>query len=164
MIEQGDLVGFDTDLIGPDGYLADVSRTFLCGSGPASSEQRRLYGLAYEQVQHNLELLRPGLSFREYAERSWVLPDEFVANRYVCLVHGAGMCDEYPLVPLPQDFDANGYDGVFEENMVLCVESYIGAEHGSEGVKLEEQILLTASGPERMSTFPFDDRLMSSPL
>ena len=34
-IQAGDLVGFDTDMVGPFGYLADVSRSFVCpGSAP----------------------------------------------------------------------------------------------------------------------------------
>ena len=37
-IEAGDLVTFDTDLIGPYGFCADLSRTWLCGDGPASEE------------------------------------------------------------------------------------------------------------------------------
>jgi Xaa-Pro dipeptidase len=31
LIEAGDLVAFDTDLIGPYGFCADLSRTWLCG-------------------------------------------------------------------------------------------------------------------------------------
>ena len=30
-IQSGDMVGFDTDMIGPNGYFADISRTFHCG-------------------------------------------------------------------------------------------------------------------------------------
>jgi len=70
------------------------------------------------------------------------------------------MADEYPDVPHLLDWDETGYDGVFEENMTLCVESYIGAEGGAEGVKLEEQVLLTAEGPQILSTFPFEDALL----
>ncbi len=44
--------------------------------------------------------------------------------------------------------------------MVLCVESYIGAEDGLEGVKLEQQVLVTETGNELLSTFPFDDDLL----
>ena len=40
-IESGDLVAFDTDLIGPAGYLADVSRTYLVdGTKPTARQQR----------------------------------------------------------------------------------------------------------------------------
>src|SRR3546814_8621733 len=58
-------------MIGPHGYCADVSRTFLCGESRPSGEQRRLYGLAWEQIHVNMQLLQPGLGFRELAERSW---------------------------------------------------------------------------------------------
>ncbi len=160
VIRAGDLVGFDTDLVGPYGYLADISRTFICGGRRPTSEQRRLYQLAYEQLEHNLHLLHPGLEFREYAEKSWRIPEEFYPNRYVCLVHGAGMVDEYPVVSFPGEFAGTGYDGTFEENMVICVESYIGEQGGAEGVKLEEQVLITKSEVARLSSFPFEDTLM----
>jgi Xaa-Pro aminopeptidase len=160
VIRPGDLVGFDTDLVGPFGYLADVSRTFLCGPRKPTPEQKRLYGIAYEQLCHNLDLLKAGVSFREYSEKSWKIPPEFAANRYVMLVHGAGMVDEYPVVPFPQDFAESGYDGTFEENMVVCVESYIGEEHGAEGVKLEEQVVVTRTGVTNLCSFPFDEALL----
>jgi len=160
VIRPGDLVGFDTDLVGPFGYLADISRTFLCGPKRPTVDQKRLYGLAYEQLYHNLALLKAGVSFREFAERSWKVPPEFVANRYLMLVHGAGMVDEYPIVPFPQDFAGYGYDGVFEENMVVCVESYIGEENGTEGVKLEEQVVITRTGATNLCSFPFEEALL----
>src|SRR5262249_19438971 len=99
VIRPGDLVGFDTDLVGPFGYLADISRTFLCGPKRPTADQKRLYGLAYEQLYHNLAMLKAGVSFREFAEKSWKVPPEFVTNRYLMLVHGAGIVDEYPIVP-----------------------------------------------------------------
>ncbi len=45
-------------------------------------------------------------------------------NRYMMMVHGAGLVDEYPSVAYARDFEDWGYDGVFQENMVVCVESY----------------------------------------
>ncbi len=45
--------------------------------------------------------------------------------------------------------------------MTLCIESYIGAEGGSEGVKLEEQVLVTANGAELLSSFPFEEALLA---
>ena len=161
VIQAGDLVAFDTDMIGPWGYCADISRTYFCGPGAPSDEQRRLYRLAHEQIGHNAGLLRAGLSFRELSEKGWAIPDEFVARRYSALAHGVGLCDEYPAISYLRDWDRKGsYDGVIEENMTLCVESYIGAETGVEGVKLEEQVLVTAAGAEVLSTFPFEDELL----
>ena len=161
VIAAGDIVSFDTDMIGPYGYCADISRTFLCGDGRPSDEQRRLYGLAWEQIHFNLQLLKPGLGFRELAERAWRLPASCQANRYSVVVHGVGLCDEYPAVVYLEDFDAAGYDGVLEAGMAVCVESYIGETGGHEGVKLEQQVLITETGVEPLSTFPFEDALLA---
>ncbi len=164
IIEAGDMVSFDSDMIGPYGYCADVSRAFLCGDGKPSDEQRRLYRLAAEQIQFNMELLKPGLGYRELAERAWKLPPSCAANRYSVVVHGVGLCDEYPAVVYLQDYPAAGYDGVFEANMAVCVESYIGEEGGHEGVKLEQQVLITENGAELLSTFPLEETLLGREL
>jgi len=159
-VQAGELVAIDTDMIGPNGYFADMSRTFLCGDQPATASQRDLYRLAHEQVQTNTALLRPGAGFREVMESSWKMPERFLAHRYMSLVHGAGLCGEYPYIPYPQDFALKGYDGLIAENMTLCVESFIGDEHGGEGVKLEQLVLVTKDGPKPLTTFPFEDRLL----
>lgn len=158
-LEPGDLVAFDTDLIGPLGFFTDVSRTWLVGKGKPSDEQRRLYTLAREQLEHNAELLKPGLGLLEMTEKAWKMPDAYVPNRYAEIVHGAGMAVEYPLVFYPEDVDASGYDGVFEENMVICVESYIGAVGGREGVKLEQPVVITRVGSQPLCTYPFEEHV-----
>ena len=53
------------------------------------------------------------------------------------------------------DFDKKGYDGEVVPGMTLCVESFIGSDGGREGVKLEEQVIITETGVERMSTYPY---------
>lgn len=162
-IAAGELVSFDTDLIGPDGLCADISRSFLCGEVAATVEQKRLYGLAREQIETNIALLRPGLRFSELAERSWRLPESCKPNRYSVIAHGVGLCDEYPHCGYVEDNDrGGGYDGVFSPGMTICIESYIGEEGGAEGVKLEEQLLITESGIERLSRFPYEETLMPS--
>ncbi len=160
VIQSGELVSFDTDLIGPFGYCADISRSYFCGPGRPSDKQRHLYRLAWEQIHANMEILKPGISFRELAERAFRMPESCLPNRYSALIHGAGLCDEYPFVPYEQEFDAFGYDGVVEPGMVLCVESYMGEIGGDEGVKLEQQVLITKSGLELLSTYPFEDELL----
>ena len=79
IIEPGDIVAFDTDMVGPYGYCADISRTFVEG-GIFNEEQRRLYSLAVEHVQHNKELIKAGTSFREFAEKAWKLPENCYDN------------------------------------------------------------------------------------
>ena len=159
-IEAGDLVALDTDLIGPHGYFADMSRTFLCGSHAPSGAQRDLYGLAHEQIHRNLELLRPGAGFHEFADKSWPMPERFVEHRYMSLVHGAGLCGEFPYISYPHDLMTKGYDGELAENMTVCVESFIGDERGGEGVKLEQLVLITRDGPVALTTFPFEEKLL----
>jgi Xaa-Pro dipeptidase len=159
-IEAGELVAIDTDLIGPHGYFADMSRTFFCGSGKPSGAQRDLYGLAYEQIHRNLELLKPGVGFREFAKTSWPMPERFVEHRYMSLVHGAGLCGEFPYISYPHDLMTKGYDGELAENMTVCVESFIGDESGGEGVKLEQLVQITRNGPVALTTFPFEEKLL----
>ncbi len=159
VIRPGDMVGFDTDMVGPHGYLADISRSYVCPGRRPSGAQRALYEIAQEQVLHNLGLLRAGLEFRDFIDRAWQVPDAYVANRYMTLVHGVGMVDEFPGIVYAQDFADWGYDGVFEENMVVSVESYIGTAGGHEGVKLEQQVLVTQGGAELLSRSPFLDAI-----
>jgi len=156
VIEAGDMVSFDTDLIGPYGYCADISRAWVCGD-VWSREQVALYQLAREQVEFNMEVIRPGMSFREIAENSWPIPDRFKKNRYGCLAHGVGLCDEYPSIPYREDLEEYGYDGVVEPGMVLAVESYIGEEGAMEGVKLEQMIHVTDTGWELLSHYPLEE-------
>ena len=160
IIRAGELLAFDCGLIGPYGYSADVSRTFFCEPGRPTDHQKRLYSLSYENIQSNLSLVKAGTSFEEMSAKSWMPPDEFVARRYASMMHGIGMGDEWPSIPWPIDWEANGYAGVLEENMVVCLESFIGSEHGGEGVKLEEQVVVTKDSYQLMSTFPFESLLL----
>jgi len=162
IIRAGELVSFDTDLIGPYGMCADISRTYFCGPGRPTPEQRTLYGLAWEQIHTNMALVKPGISFLELAEKSFKLPEDCRPNRYSVIFHGVGLCDEYPLGPYPEDLKMGGYDGVLQPGMTLCIESYMGRVGGDEGVKLEQQVLVTESGIELLSTFPFEDDLLPS--
>jgi Xaa-Pro aminopeptidase len=160
IIRAGELVSFDTDLIGPYGFCADISRSFFCAPGRPSAEQKRLYSLAYEHLHENLDLVKAGVGFREFAEIAWKLPERCLPNRYSCIFHGVGLADEYPLGAYLEDFETGGYDGVLEAGMTICMESYMGEVGGEEGVKLEQQILVTEQGFELLSTFPFETELL----
>ena len=151
IIEKGDLVAIDTDMVGPYGYTADISRTFVEGK-VFSDNQRKLYKLAISQIKHNASLIKPGLSFEEFTKQAFRLPPEFIKNRYCCVLHGIGLVDEYPYIPYPED--GGMLEGVFEENMVICVESYMGEENGNEGVKLEQVYVIRSDGLELLSHYP----------
>ncbi len=159
-VRPGELVALDTDTVGCFGYYSDFSRTFHCGPGRPSPYQRDLYQLAYEQIQHNIGIIQPGLDYREVAERAWQIPQRFVERRYTSIMHGVGMHGETPFVAHAQDRKEFGATGVLEPGMVVSVESYIGEVGGAEGVKLEEEVLITSSGTELISRFPFEEDLL----
>ena len=54
------------------------------------------------------------------------MPEEFIPQRYGSKYHGVGLCDEWPAIKYPMDWEERGYDGVLEPGMVLCVEAYMG--------------------------------------
>ncbi|KAL2822903.1 Creatinase/aminopeptidase [Aspergillus granulosus] len=160
MIGENELIALDTDVVGCHGYYSDFSRTFHSGPDPPTEEQRELYKVAYEQVAHNMSILRPGLTFRQYADEAWEIPEKYYANRYYLSAHGCGMTGEYPYLYHRGDFPDAGYNGVIEAGMVICVESYIGENGGTQGVKLEQQVLITETGIEVLSKFPFEKNLL----
>ena len=150
-------MAFDTDLVGRHGYLTDVSRTYLCGDRPPSDEQRRLHQVSYDFLHSCLPAFRPGASFAELGHRlARLLPEEFRAQRYPFIAHGTGLVDEYPCVNF-----CDHHEGELEAGMVMSIESYVGAVGGHEGVKLEEQLVVTPDGPELLSAAPYDARLLT---
>jgi Xaa-Pro dipeptidase len=154
VIQQGEIVAFDTDMVGPYGYCADISRAFVVGN-KFNDEQKKLYSMAMEQIDFNSRLIKNGVNFKEFTEKSWVLPKEYYPNRYSVMVHGIGLCDEWPAIRYPTDGGEHG--GTFQKNMTITVESYIGKVGGKEGVKLEQQYLIGENGLELMSHHPLED-------
>ena len=161
IMQEGDMMAFDTDLVGTYGYCCDISRSWIVGDVAPTEEQKTLYKLAYEHVMTNIGLIKPEMSFAEMTAQAHRLPKEYRALRYGVLAHGVGLCDEYPCVRYPEDVEAHGYSGTFEPGMTLCVEAYIGAVGGLEGVKLEEQVLITETGCETLSTYRYEDALLA---
>ncbi len=159
-VRPGELVALDTDTIGVNGYYADISRTFFCGPGRPSGYQKSLYRMAWEQIHHNAAILKPGMSFREIADKAWRIPERFFDLRYPSIIHGVGMHGEKPIVAHACDLDRFTGDGTLEPGMVVSVESYIGEPGAHEGVKLEDQYLVTDVGLRPMSHYPFDEALL----
>ena len=154
VIQTGEIVSFDTDMVGPYGYCADISRAFVVGN-KFNDEQKKLYSMAMEQIDYNSRLIKDGLSFKEFTEKSWNLPEDYYPNRYSVMVHGIGLCDEWPAIRYPTD--GGERSGTFQKNMTITVESYIGKVGGKEGVKLEQQYLIGENGLELMSHHPLED-------
>ncbi|WP_449433978.1 dimethylsulfonioproprionate lyase DddP [Pseudomonas putida] len=161
VLNDGDLVSFDTDLIGVYGMCVDMSRSWICGGGSPTAEQKRLYRVAHEHVTCNTALIKPGVSFSELTQQAHRLPAPCRAQRYGVLFHGVGLCDEYPSIRYPEDYDSYGYEGVLAPGMALCVEAYVGEVGGTDGIKLENQVLVTETGCEVLTRFPFDESFLA---
>lgn len=154
-MQSGDLVCFDTDALGVMNYAVDFSRTFLCGDVDATDTQRRLYGIAREQLEHNAANLRAGRSFEDFARHAYDVPERHRDYGYYVLAHGLGMAGEHPNVPRVDPDGSYDFPGEIRENMVLCIESYVGDPDSHQGVKLEDQFLVHADSVERLTTYPF---------
>jgi Xaa-Pro dipeptidase len=159
VIENGDIIAFNSDLIGPHGYSADISRSRLAGDRRA----RRLAPAVCCRACAGAG------EYRAFPTRHDAPRDPGGGHRAAralgraprgCIAHGIGLCNEYPLVLHLRHFAPDGHEGVVQENMVLSVESYAADAHGGEGVKLEEHILVTATGPARLSRARFEEGML----
>jgi Xaa-Pro aminopeptidase len=161
LVESGDLVAIDTDMIGPESYVADFSRTFLCGE-KASAAQKEAYTVAHDFVRGCVELIEPGLAFSDFVARCPPLPPAYREQAYGVIVHGIGTDDESPNVPLPGDPYTEMPEGEFRENMVLAIECYAGKVGARDGVKLEDEVWVSAGGPVVLSMYPYEQKLLGS--
>ena len=159
VMQRGDLVCLDTDAIGYEGYASDLSRSFLCGDAPPSPVQRQLYQVARDQIETNAALLRPGMAFREFAERAWACPETYRPCRYGLIGHGIGLAGEFPNIPHHDPALPYPEIGQIEPGMVICLESYIGSPEAGQGIKLENQYLVHDNGVECLSPYAWDRRL-----
>ena len=163
VIEAGDIVAFDTDLIGPYGYCCDISRTWLAGDGRPTNEQRALYahGRRADRREHGDASAGPQLS-RALASRRRACRTTICRTAIPCSSTASGSATNTRPSPTRRIGSAQAMTACSSPNMIVCVESYIGRHGGHEGVKLEEQVLITETGYEQLSRYPRDPRLSAS--
>ena len=160
IVQNNEILAFDTDLIGCYGICSDISRTWFLGDGEPTDEMVEDYMLAYEHIQTNMQLMKPGTSFHELTFGGHQLPEMYNKQKYSCRFHGVGLCDEWPLIAYPDQYVEGAFDAVLEPGMVLCVEALVSREGGDFSIKLEDQVLVTEDGFENLTRYPFCDRLM----
>jgi len=162
VMAEGDILAFDTDLIGPYGYCADLSRTWMVGDVEPSVYEKQIYRDALDHIQTNMAILKPGVKLDDLTKLSQQLPEKYEQQRYGVVFHGVGLCDEYPSIRYVPDFEKGMHeDRVLEPGMALCVEVYYGEVGGPCGIKLEDQVLITETGYENLTKYPFEDRFLS---
>jgi Xaa-Pro aminopeptidase len=160
VIGANEIVAFDTDLIGCYGMCIDISRTWWIGEGPPPNAMVRAMRHARAHIAENIELLRPGVSFRELVFGGHRLDPEYDRQKYGCRFHGVGLCDEWPHIAYPDRWQEGAFEGVLEPGMVLCAEALVSPEGADFSIKLEDQVLITETGHENLTRYPFDPRLL----
>jgi len=160
ILQNNEILAYDTDLIGSYGMCIDVSRTWWIGDAAPRDDMIYAMRHAHEHMMTNMELLAPGVAFKEVTFGGHQLDDNYQKQKYSTKMHGAGLCDEWPAIAYPDRWAEGAFDYVFEPGMVLCVEALVSPEDGDFSIKLEDQVLITEDGYENLTDYPFDARLM----
>lgn len=160
IVQNNEIVAFDTDLIGAYGFCIDMSRTWWIGDQRPTNAMVSAFHHARDHIADHQTRLKPGVSIKELVFGGHKLEDQYWAQKYSCKMHGVGLCDEWPYVHYPDGWMEGAFDAVLEPGMVLCAEALVSPEGGDFSIKLEDQILITESGCENLTTYPFDERLM----
>ena len=159
-MQNNEIVSFDTDLVGSYGICVDISRSWWIGDQAPRPDMIYAMQHAHEHIQTNMEMLAPGVSMRSLSKNCHRLDDNFQVQKYGALMHGVGLCDEWPLIAYPDQLVDGAFEYELEPGMVLCVEALVSPEGGDFSIKLEDQVLITEYGFENLTLYPFDISLM----
>jgi Xaa-Pro aminopeptidase len=140
------------------GYTGDFARTTILGD--PSPAQRRLYRAAHLALQEAIKGIRPGVPCGEIdAIARRVIHDEGL-ERYAApwaIGHqlGYGLHGSPVLGP--------GVDAPLQAGMVVNIEPALNtpSEPSVGGVELEDTVLVTEVGSERLTDFPYDEKLLT---
>ena len=162
VIQPNEIIAYDTDLVGPYGFCADLSRTYWLGPDKPRQDMIDAMKLGIEHIETNMALLKPGLMIPELIEKCHILPEKYQKLKYSCFMHGVGLCDEWPHVGYPDHGDGMAFDHAIEIGMCFCVEALISEEGGDFSIKLEDQVVITETGYENLTVKPHDPALLGA--
>jgi D-alanyl-D-alanine dipeptidase len=149
-IERGDAVVLDFG--GPlDGYFSDTTRTVVVGEPPDGFEP--VYAIVREAQAAAVEAVRPGVAIQEVDRAARrVISDGGYGERFVHRTgHGIGLEVHEPPYAVEGDVTA------LEPGMTFSVEPGIYLE-GRFGVRIEDIVVVTTDGVERLNTTTRDLR------
>jgi len=161
IVQNNEIISFDTDLIGAYGICTDISRSWWIGDEKPPAEMVSAMRHAHDHIMTNMEMLKPGITIPELVANCHRLDDKYQQLKYGCMMHGVGLCDEWPLLAYPDKAVPGAFDYALEPGMTLCVEASVGEVGGAFSIKLEDQVLITETGYENLTRYPFDPALMS---
>ena len=161
LIRPGDQAFFDI-MHSFNGYRTCYYRTF--GVGYATSAQEDAYKRAREWIDLAIELVRPGAGTDEIA-RIWPraqqfgFPDEMAAFG-LQFGHGLGLgLHERPVISRLNSLD---HPMELKEGMVFALETYCPASDGHSAARIEEEVVVTAGGPQILTRFPAEELFVAN--
>jgi Xaa-Pro aminopeptidase len=160
IIRPGDPAFFDI-LHSYNGYRTCYYRTFAVGS--ASRAQRDAYVRAREYMDRAIARVRPGATTGDIVEvwptaQEFGFPDEEAAFA-LQYGHGVGLSIwEKPIFSRLVSLD---HPEVLEEGMFFALETYWPSADGVGAARIEEELVVTATGCEVVTKFPAEDLLVA---
>ncbi len=160
IIRPGDPAFFDI-LHSYNGYRTCYYRTFAVGS--ASPAQNDAYKRAREYMDRAIALVRPGATTADIVS-VWPTAQEFgfedeEAAFALQYGHGVGLSIwEKPIFSRLVSLD---HPEVLEEGMVFALETYWPAADGWGAARIEEELVVTATGCEVITKFPAEELLVA---
>src|SRR5438552_86184 len=148
--ENGDLVVIDAAAEWGQ-YTADVTRTFPV-NGKFSPRQKAIYDLVLGAQQAAFDAIRPGITMRELDGVARAYMHEHSGN--LC---GERTCDDREYFnhglghPIGMDVHDVGFTRPLEPGMVVTLEPGIYLQAEKLGVRIEDDVLVTAKGGEWLS-------------
>lgn len=140
-LADGDLLLIDA-ACSVGGYCADVTRTYPV-SGRFTPRQREIYGLVLRALRAATAAVAPGVPMNEVDEAARVVFREAGLEDY--FIHGIGH-------QLGLDVHDATPDGPLQPGMVITVEPGIYLPDEKIGIRLEDDLLVTASGRENLTS------------
>jgi Xaa-Pro aminopeptidase len=143
------------------GYRTCYYRTFAIGS--ASEAQVDAYKRCRHYLDHAISLIRPGATTADVVE-IWPKAQEFgFANEEAAFAlqygHGIGLSIwEKPIFSRLVSLE---HPEVIEEGMVFALETFWPASDGWSAARIEEELVVTATGCEIITRFPAEELLVA---
>lgn len=139
-LKAGDLLVIDS-AAAVGGYTADVTRTYPV-SGKFSSEQREVYEIVLKSLLAGIKLAQPGVRLHEIdAATRDIINSAGFEDAYI---HGAGH-------PIGLDVHEVPPDGLLRPGMVITIEPGIYLPDRNFGVRIEDDIVITAKGNRNLT-------------
>jgi Xaa-Pro dipeptidase len=144
------------------GYKTCYYRTFVVGNG--TDAQRDAYKQAREWIDKSIELMRPGVTTDQVAS-VWPKAQEFgFDNEMECFGlqfgHSVGLfLHERPIISRLNSLE---HPVELKEGMVIALETYCPAKDGVSAARIEEEVVITAAGPQVITRFPSDELFVAN--